>query len=180
MKDFLITNYKFNKGVVGSGYIQIFEDDFRIDRLISVINQTKGIVLYATGSPTLKFDSIIDNKVFFGIDTSSMDNTDVLQVVYNSSNALAVIAENTDENIAQLRQLNRILYNNANAHYAETNAQRVYITGTGAAVSVVVQGSTALPTPVSSFLGLTYEGYIWNHFGYLSNISYRLLRNNII
>ncbi|MFO0089297.1 MAG: hypothetical protein ACK518_00540 [bacterium] len=178
MKDFLVTNYKFNKGTIGAGYVEIFEDDFRIDRLISVINQTQGVVLYATGSPTLKFNSVSDKKVYFGVDTSTFSNTDVLQIVYNSSNPLEVIAENTDENLILLRQLARLISPITATRNDSQNSLQVYINGSGVSVNTVAQGSSALPTPISSLLGITNAQ---DYFYLISKIAFASsLRNQII
>ncbi len=174
MKDFLITNYKFNKGTIGAGYIELNINNFRIDRLISVINQTRGVVLYATGSPTLKFNSVIDNKVYFGVDTSTFDDSDILQIVYNSDQPLNVVANDTDETLLMLKKLLYNLQGLANID-ASTGSVKTYISGSGASINTAV---TSLPTTPIDTKVYNLESYAY--LQYISKIAFTSLRNNII
>lgn len=85
MKQFITPNYIFVPGNIGAGYIDLkYINDFDIKRLIAIINQTRGKVMYSTGTESLNYLSITDNKLYFGIDTNSYDSSDNIQIIYDT------------------------------------------------------------------------------------------------
>ena len=89
MKDFSIIDYVFSPGASSVGYVDfIGATDFDITRVVAIINQTKGVVIYATGSTDTRYTSISDKRVFLFFDTSTHSASDKLQIVYNSKKAL--------------------------------------------------------------------------------------------
>lgn len=85
MKQFITPNYNFNPGNIGSGYIDLNNiPSFDINRLVAIINQTSGKVLYTTASESFKYLSYSNGRLFFGIDTSSQSANDEIQILYDS------------------------------------------------------------------------------------------------
>lgn len=85
MKEFLSERIKYSPGVVGEGYLDITSiPKFKIERLIAIINQTKGKILYTTGSEIFKYLLFDGSKIFFNVDTTSDLSTDSIQVIYDT------------------------------------------------------------------------------------------------
>lgn len=111
MKTFTVTRTIFTPGIAGVGTIS-FPDlpNFSIDRLVAVINQTQGTLIYSTGSPQAKYTAVSGSTVTLSVDTSSHQSTDVIQVIYNSADTdngmLGVI---TDTSITLRAILNALL-----------------------------------------------------------------------
>lgn len=84
MKEFITPKYTFSPGTSGSGYVNLHGiQDFDIKRLVAIINQTKGILIYSTSSETNKYTSVDGTKVYLNFDTSSQSASDELQIIYN-------------------------------------------------------------------------------------------------
>lgn len=112
MKDFTLIDYIFSPGVSGSGYVDfIGATDFDISRVVAIINQTKGVVIYATGSTDTRYTSISDKKVYLFFDTSTHSASDKLQIVYNSVQALKTQDTENNELIKLLSRLVKIMEN---------------------------------------------------------------------
>lgn len=96
MKDFIVTDYVFSPGASGVGYVDLYSlTDFDITRVVSIINQTKGVIIYATGQTTTRYTSVSGNKLYLYYDTSTHSASDKLQVIYNTSQASR--AKDTDQ-----------------------------------------------------------------------------------
>jgi hypothetical protein len=93
MKDFISTNYTFTPGISGVGTVSLGVSDFDIKRLVSIINQTQGVVIYSTASTTAKYTAIDGSTLTLNVDTSTHSNTDVLQVIYNSPSEFSPISD---------------------------------------------------------------------------------------
>ena len=113
MKDFLPTTYTFTPGTSGVGTVTLDIPNFDPKRLVAIINQTRGIVIYSTGSVDLRYSSISANTLTLFFDTSAQNANDILQVIYNSDAPLEVIANKTDETIGLLKILVDLLFSNA-------------------------------------------------------------------
>lgn len=112
MKDFLVTEYVFSPGATSVGYVEFYNlPDFDINRLVSVINQTRGVVIYATASADKKYTSVSGNKVYLNFDTSTHNAADELQIVYNSSKALKTADTDQQELTKLLSRLVKVLEN---------------------------------------------------------------------
>jgi hypothetical protein len=90
MKDFLPTNCTFTPGTSGVGTVTLNINNFDSKRLVAIINQTRGVVIYSTGSVDLRYSSISGNTLTLFFDTSAQNANDILQVIYNSDAPLEV------------------------------------------------------------------------------------------
>lgn len=161
MKDFTLIDYIFSPGVSGSGYVDfIGATDFNISRVVAIINQTKGVVIYATGSTDTRYTSISGNKVYLFFDTSTHSSSDKLQIVYNYSAPLATSDNDTREMIKLLSRLVKIAEN----QQATDSSQRQRVTldtalPTGAntvgAVNIAASQTLATVTTVSTVTSMT-------------------------
>lgn len=112
MKDFVVTNYVFSPGVSGAGYVELYSiDDFDITRVVAIINQTKGIIIYSTGSTATRYTSVSGKKIYLYFDTSSHSASDKLQIVYNSSASLKTSDTDQQELTKLLSRLVKVLEN---------------------------------------------------------------------
>lgn len=162
MKDFLQTAYVFFPGASTVGYVDLVGvPDFNIVNLVSIINQTRGVVIYATASPDTKYSSLSGTKVYLQFDTSTHSASDKLQFVYNSP-ALITEDEDSQNLIRMLSRLVKVMEN----QQACDGAQRQRVTldsitsnltlGTVTTVSGVTTVSTvSTVTTVSSVTGIT-------------------------
>lgn len=111
MKAFIVPSYTFTPGASGVGTVNLSGiSGFDPKKLISIINQTRGAILYATASSTYKHSGISGTTVTLFVDTSTHSNTDVLQVVYEDAtieNRLALLATEAkqDTSITRLNLL---------------------------------------------------------------------------
>lgn len=126
MKDFNVTEYVFSPGVSGAGYVDLYNlSDFDITRVVAIINQTKGVVIYATGSASTRYTSVSGNKVYLFYDTSSHSATDKLQIVYNISKPLKTSDIDAQEMVKLLSRLVKIAENQQSTDSAQR--QRIVI-----------------------------------------------------
>lgn len=69
--------------VIGMGLVSINGiPNFNIKKLVAVINQTHGKLLYAAANPALHHNGYTDTDLYFLADTSDMSGTDDLQFIY--------------------------------------------------------------------------------------------------
>jgi hypothetical protein len=91
MKTFITPNYVFTPGAAGAGTVDLSSiANFDSKRLIAIINQTRGVTVYATGSANLKASSIVGSLITLGVSTSGHASTDSLQIIYEDLTALKV------------------------------------------------------------------------------------------
>jgi hypothetical protein len=153
MKTFTVTKTIFTPGIAGVGTIS-FPDlpNFSIDRLIAVINQTQGVLVYSTGSPQAKYTAVSGSTVTLNIDTASHQSTDVIQVIYNSADTdngmLGVIADTSIALRAILNALLRPLW--------VSNAGRVLAT----VDTVSTVGTVSVVTNLSSVAGFDIKSVL--------------------
>jgi len=89
MKKFISPAYTFTPGASGVGSVNLSGiANFKIKSLVSIINQTKGVVIYATGSTSLRYTNVTGTTVTLFADTSTMSSGDTLQVIYEQDEAL--------------------------------------------------------------------------------------------
>ena len=85
MKQFIAPTYTFTPGTSGVGTIDLSGiSSFNIKYLVSIINQSTGQIIYATGSNDFKYTNVSGTIVTLFYDTSSMNAGDTLQVIYES------------------------------------------------------------------------------------------------
>jgi hypothetical protein len=170
MKDFNVTEYVFFPGVSGAGYVDLYNlSDFDITRVVAIINQTKGVVIYSTGSANTRYTSISGNKVYLFFDTSSHSANDKLQIVYNASESLKTSDTDTQEMIKLLHRLVKIAENQQSTDSAQR--QRITldaITGsltlgtvtTVGTVSSITAGTITTLSNATAIAGMAQEQYI--------------------
>lgn len=90
MKNFILANVNFITGAAGISTITLNIDSFDIRKLVAIINQTRGIVLYSAASAALRYTALNGNTLTLNVDTSSHSSADSIQVIYNSDEAIAV------------------------------------------------------------------------------------------
>lgn len=89
MKAFITPTYTFTPGIAGVGTVNLSGiDDFNIKRLVAIINQTSGSIIYSTADPALEYTNVSGTTVTLGFDTSTMSSNDTLQVIYDNKDAI--------------------------------------------------------------------------------------------
>lgn len=90
MKSFIKPSYTFTPGISGVGNIDLSSiANFDVKRLVAIINQTDGVLIYSTANPSLRFTTQAAGVVTLFADTSTMDGTDILQVIYEDTGRAA-------------------------------------------------------------------------------------------
>lgn len=152
-----ITNYTFDKTaktVTFTDYTTI-----RLDSILLITNVTDNVIIYNFADPSLG-GTVSGNAVTLTYDTSSMDNTDKLQIFYEGDNTLATSA-NQDSQEALQTTLNALIetLNELNARMtviagmANPGAPALRVTPI-ASVSTAVTGSvtaTVASTSITNF-----------------------------
>ena len=83
MKQFIIPSYTFTPGASGVGTVDLSGIlGFNIKYLAAIINQTRGVVIYATGDVTRRYTNLVGTTLTLFFDTSSHNSGDTLQVMY--------------------------------------------------------------------------------------------------
>ncbi len=83
MKLFITPSYTFTPGASGVGTVNLSGiSGFDIKYLVAIINQTRGIVIYATGDTATRYTNVAGTTVTLNYDTSAQSGADVLQVIY--------------------------------------------------------------------------------------------------
>lgn len=171
MKDFLVTEYIFSPGTSGVGYVDLPNlSDFNIERIVSIINQTKGVIIYATGSTDKRYTAVSGNKIYLFFDTSTHSSTDKLQLVYNSSTDLKTTDDDQQNLTKLLSRLVKIMENQQS--FDSSQRQRITIDaitgsltlGTVTTVGTVTTCSTVTTCNtvgnVSTMAGMNQEQFI--------------------
>lgn len=83
MKDFITPSYTFTPAVSGVGTITLNITQFDVRRLVAIINQTRGVVIYSTADTNARFTNLNGSTLTLNVDTSTHASGDILQVIYN-------------------------------------------------------------------------------------------------
>jgi hypothetical protein len=83
MKDFITPSYTFTPAGSGVGAVTLNIESFDVRRLVAIINQTRGVVIYSTADPNARFTNLSDSTLTLNVDTSTHASSDILQVIYN-------------------------------------------------------------------------------------------------
>jgi hypothetical protein len=83
MKDFITPSYTFTPAVSGAGTITLKIAQFDVRRLVAIINQTRGVVIYSTADTNARFTNLNGSTLTLNVDTSTHASGDILQVIYN-------------------------------------------------------------------------------------------------
>jgi hypothetical protein len=143
MKDFLSTTYTFTPGASGVGTVALNISNFDVKRLVAIINQTRGEVIYSTGSTALRYTSISNNVLTLNYATTGHVSNDILQVIYNDANPLSAAIDDVSN------WLKSIFKAIQSPSYLDktVNAIRATITTLPTLANVTTVGSiTTLPT----------------------------------
>ena len=90
-KAFISPTYTFTPGASGVGTVNLSGiSSFNAKFLAAIINQTRGVTIYATGSTATRYTAISGTTLTLFVDTSSHNSADVLQVIYEDPAAVAV------------------------------------------------------------------------------------------
>jgi hypothetical protein len=104
MKSFITPTYTFTPGASGVGTVDLSGiADFNPRQLVAVINQTRGVTIYATGDTALRYTVVSGSTVNLHADTSTHSSDDSLQVIYEVTDPQPV----SDDTVGKL--LMRIL-----------------------------------------------------------------------
>ena len=86
MKQFVTPSYTFTPGASGVGTLDLFGiADFNARKLVAVINQTRGVVIYSTGGTATRYTAISGTLLTLNVDTSTHNSGDALQVIYEET-----------------------------------------------------------------------------------------------
>lgn len=162
MKDFVVTNYVFSPGTSGAGYVELYSiADFDISRVVAIINQTKGIIIYSTGSSATRYTSVSDKKIYLYFDTSSHSASDKLQIVYNSPLPLKTADTDQQELTRLLTRLVKVMENQQACDVAQR--QRITLDSITAGLTlatITTVGTVNSVTNAASIAGMNQEQYI--------------------
>lgn len=85
-KQFITPTYTFTPGASGVGTLALSGiESFDPKRLVAVINQTRGVVIYATGAAATRYTAVAGNTLTLFADTSTHNAADQLQVIYEQA-----------------------------------------------------------------------------------------------
>ena len=173
MKDFLVVPYTFTPGLSGVGSVALSIENFSINRLVALINTTRGIVLYASGDPSKLINSVSGNVLTLSVDTSTHSASDIIQIVYNTEQPLDVIANKTDETVGLLKILVDLLYSNAITDAGQR--QRIVIDAITAGLTLAAVTTVSAVTNVAGIFGTDRQMYMdMLHMQYDSGIRGRI------
>lgn len=82
MKTIKTDNVAFN---ASTREVTIGVYDFDVRNVYAIINQTAGVVIYATGTAGKGFTNLVGDVMTLQFDTTSMSNTDEIQVIYEGA-----------------------------------------------------------------------------------------------
>lgn len=83
MKKFITPSYTFIPGASGVGTLNLSGiANFNVKYLVAVINQTRGTLVYSTGTTDYRYTNVTGTTLTLFANTSAMSGTDVLQVIY--------------------------------------------------------------------------------------------------
>lgn len=105
-KQFITPTYTFTPGASGVGTVALSGiSSFDPKRLVAVINQTRGVVIYATGAAATRYTAVSGSTITLFADTSAHNSADVLQVIYEAADdQLAAINSQLDGSTGELTQ----------------------------------------------------------------------------
>lgn len=161
MKDFITPAYTFSPGASGVGYVDLHGiDNFDVKRLVAIINQTQGVLIYSTGAVATKFTAVTGTQVTLNFNTTSHSASDRLQVIYSPVEGSKVYDSDTQELIKLMSRMVKQMDSLAVVDSAQR--QRVTIdAGTLPTVTSVGTVSTvSTVSNITSVAGMNQEQYL--------------------
>ncbi len=77
-KAFISPTYTFTPGASGVGTVNLSGiSAFDVKRLVAVVNQTRGVVIYATGSTSTRYTAVSGSTLTLFADTTGQNSADV-------------------------------------------------------------------------------------------------------
>jgi hypothetical protein len=132
MKQFITPFYIFVPGATGVGYIDLKSiQNFDVKRLVAIINQTQGKIIYSAASEAFKYLAVTGSQLYFNVDTSGQSASDDIQIIYDAESS-------TVDMIVMLNNLLSIIAN-PGIRDKSVNADRVSVVNT---VPVTVSSGT--------------------------------------
>lgn len=94
MKSFITPNYTFTPGASGVGTVNLSGiANFNIKYLLAIINQTRGVTIYATGSTATRYTALAGTTLTLAADTANHSASDVLQVIYEEMELTEIVRQ---------------------------------------------------------------------------------------
>ena len=85
-RDFITPAYTFTPGASGVGTVNLSGiSSFNVRRLAAIINQTRGVTIFATGADSLGYTQVSGTTLTLFANTSSHSASDALVIVYDSA-----------------------------------------------------------------------------------------------
>jgi hypothetical protein len=155
-KAFITPAYTFTPGLPGVGTVALSIADFDVKRLAAIINQTRGVVIYATGSDASRYTALAGSTLTLNVDTSTHNANDALQVIYEDATSLApTVAPQTDDLVRMLSRLVKIL--ECNAVVDQQQRQRVTLDAMTGGLTLAALTTVTTVTTVSTVSAVTNQ-----------------------
>jgi len=85
MSSYITPSYTFTPGPSGLGTVNLSGiDNFDVKRLVAIVNQTAGTVIYSSGNSSCNHTNVSGKTITLKLDTSSQNSTDILQIIYDT------------------------------------------------------------------------------------------------
>jgi hypothetical protein len=109
---------------------------FSFDKLYGVINVTRGVPIYAPGTPTIGVTSVIGNVITLQYDTSTHSSTDLLNIYYDTSSGVEnntpleiggqnqMMQESLNQILVEMKLMNLILMQGLNINIDDIQSLR--------------------------------------------------------
>lgn len=149
MKRIIITNPVFTPS---TNTIDTKIDGFDIRKLYAIINQTTGNLIYGTGLPGKGFSSVSDSTIVLEYDTTSMNSTDDLQILYDDDEDIKWL-QNIYESIDSLGFLAALRGPSANLRVTVTDGLLSISSGTISTVNAFAGYGTQQIVPSTVNIG---------------------------
>lgn len=167
MKDFITASYIFTPGISGVGTVALGIEKFDVRRLVAIINQDRGVVIYNTGDTNNRFTSLNGSILTLNVDTSTHLSSDILQIIYNDPSQ-DDLQETMHEIVSRLNFLGTL-------RGSDSTLRIGVISGTLPTVTTVTSvGTVGTVANISTIGGFSSSGLVpnWqNQSAILSNIN---------
>ena len=148
----IITGYTFNAAAKTVDLSSI--SGFDIKRLMAIVNVKTGTIIYAVGDPATGYASIAGSVVTLTYDTTAMNNSDALSVIYDQRS----------EGIGDLSAVPAGTTNGTAIATIPSNAKAVrFYLPAGASVTFTISGTAPSSAPSVTFtIANSTTGYNWD------------------
>lgn len=141
--------YVFTPGNAGAGTIKTNIQNFDIRLLVAIININRETIIYSPGISGRGYTSLSNDTITLEFDTSSYSDSDILQIVYGSTDdyPVKVSSERNNDLLSQLQRLVKI----TESLQVVDSAQRQRVTiDAGTLPAVTTVGTVTTVTTVST------------------------------